>query len=338
MSEFVRLDFLVREPGGTTRRLEGRAHIVTDAHGQALRMVGTAQDVSEAHRAARALQASEARFRSVVATAGEGIVLANLQGEIILWNPGAARIFGYDMTETLGRPLTMLMPDRFRPAHTRGITAAARQGPPTHRKPLELLNTGALGSLSEKANRMLEIAQSNTERLSRMVGDILDLQLLSQGRVAMDRAPCDVAEVVADAFQTVAPVAAQREVGVEAALALPADFSFSADADRLHQNLVTLLVNAIRYTPRGSRVVVSAKRARGELRLTVDDEGPGRPPTERELVFERFYQAAPPCERQAPGTGLAICRAIVQQHRGRIWVEDGPRGGAAFVVALPARA
>ncbi len=402
-----RLDFMVLDHEDGACRLEGRGHIVTDGKGVPLRLIGTAQDVSEARRAALALQASEARFRSVVATAGEGIVLGNQDGEIILWNPGAASIFGYDMTETLGRPLTMLMPERFRQAHTRALAAAARRGHPIHRKPVEfvglhkdgtefplelsltswesdgeryftglvrdisdrraiermkdtfiatishelrtplntitcsldLLSSGALGLGSEKAARILEIAQSNTDRLARIVSDILDLQVLDQGRVPIMREPCDLAAVVREAVQTTAPMAERREVAVEKALTLPPEFSLRADAGRLHQTLVNLLVNAIRYAPPGSRIVVSASAGATEVRLAVDDEGPGIPPEQRELVFERFYQAAPPSEGQAPGTGLglAICRAIVQQHGGRIWIEDGPRGGAAFVLTLPTR-
>ncbi len=402
-----RLDFLVGDERSGTRRLECRGHIAADGPGLPRRLVGTAQDVSEARRAALALQASEARFRSVVASAAEGIVLTNQAGQIILWNPGASRIFGYDMTETLGRPFSMLLPERFGEGHCRAMGAATGVKPQSRSKAIEaialhkdgteipielslatweadgeryytglvrdiserraiermkdtfiamishelrtplntitcsldLLSADALGTLSEKATRIVEIAHSNVDRLARIVGDILDLQVLAQGRVPVVNEPCDLVAVVREALQTTAPMAERRAVALETAIALPPAFTFAADADRLHQTLVNLLVNAIRYTPRGSRVVVSAERARDEVRLMVDDEGPGVPPAERELVFERFYQAAPPSDRQAPGTGLglAICRAIVQQHGGRIWVEDGPRGGAALVVALPTR-
>ena len=402
-----RVDFMVVDRGDRGRRLEARGHVVTDDRGRPIRLVGTAQDVSEARRAALALQASEARFRSVVATAGDGIVLANQAGEIIHWNPGAARIFGYDMTETIGRPLTMLMPERFRDAHQRGLDTAVSSGRSLRGRPVEfvglhkdggeipielsltswesdgeryftglvrdisdrralermkdsfiamvshelrtplntitcsldLLGTGTLGALSEKAARMVDIAQSNTDRLSRIVGDILDLQVLEHGRVPIVLEPCDLAAVLRDAVQTTAPMAERRDVGVELALALPPGFACQADAGRLHQTLVNLLVNAIRYAPSKSRVVATASVAGGEVRIMVDDEGPGIPPAEREIVFERFYLGAPPLEGQAPGTGLGlpICRSIVQQHGGRLWVEDGPRGGAAFIFTLPLR-
>lgn len=390
---------------GTILQVAVTWSLVRDAAGAILGASAVHRDISDEVRAMRALQASEARFRGVVATAGEGVVLANQQGEIILWNPEASRLFGYDPSEALGRPLTMLMPERFRQAHRRGLAAAARLGPPVHRKPMEvvalhkhggefpielaittwesygeryftglvrdiserraleqmkntfiamvshemrtplttitcaieLLTSGALAPHSAKAARMLEIALSNTRHLARIVDDILDLEVLEQGPVSIVRAPCDVRAVVLDAVQTTAPLAERREVAIEPALSLPPGFSLSADADRLQQTIVNLVVNAIRYAPPGSRIVVAGHLTGGELRLSVDDEGPGIPLYQRELVFERFYRGAAPSGGPASGTGLGLpfCRAIVQQHGGRIWVEDGPRGGAAIVLVLP---
>ena len=112
-----------------------------------------------------------------------------------------------------------------------------------------------------------------------------------------------------------------------------------ADPDRVHQVLTNLLANAIKFSPPGSQVAVAAcPDAGGLVRLAVEDSGPGIPPTERERVFDKFYQVGRAERERPPGTGLGltIARHLVELHGGRIWVEDAPGGGAAFVLLLPA--
>jgi signal transduction histidine kinase len=115
------------------------------------------------------------------------------------------------------------------------------------------------------------------------------------------------------------------------------------DPDRLQRVLRNLLDNAFRHTPSGGLVLVAARLADDEVELSVSDSGPGIPPEEQERIFERFYRAERSRQRGgadgAPaagaGLGLAIARALVQAHRGRIWAQASPLGGASLHVTLP---
>ncbi|HVZ14152.1 MAG TPA: HAMP domain-containing sensor histidine kinase, partial [Bauldia sp.] len=112
----------------------------------------------------------------------------------------------------------------------------------------------------------------------------------------------------------------------------------SGDRDRLVQVIVNLLANAAKFSPAaGGRVKLGLRNDAEAVELYVSDNGPGIQPADRELVFERFRQVGDPLTDKPGGVGLglAICRQIVTQHGGRIWVEDGPDGGALFRVRLP---
>jgi two-component system OmpR family sensor kinase len=110
-----------------------------------------------------------------------------------------------------------------------------------------------------------------------------------------------------------------------------------ADSDRLTQVIGNLVGNAIEHTTSGGSIRVAAAAADGRLRITVDDDGPGIPLTQRDRVFGRFYRADPSRSRSSGGSGLglAIAKAIVEAHGGRIWVDAAPRGGARVAFELP---
>lgn len=109
-----------------------------------------------------------------------------------------------------------------------------------------------------------------------------------------------------------------------------------ADADRLEQVLLNLVDNALQHAPRGSTVTIGARRHDARLTVFVEDEGPGIPARERELVWERFYRRDPAHSRKKGGTGLglAIVRGIVSAHGGETWVEEGTHGGSRFCFTL----
>jgi signal transduction histidine kinase len=157
------------------------------------------------------------------------------------------------------------------------------------------------------------------------------------------RTDVDLGELVEDVvwqFGTAATQAGLR-LRVEVEPGLPRAW---LDPGRMTQVVSNLLSNALKYTPRGGSVVVavhsprasglSPGAARGELRITVRDDGPGIPTNERERVWERYHHV-PGTGSAGQGIGLAVVREIVTSHSGRAWVEDAPEGGAAFVVSLP---
>ncbi len=199
---------------------------------------------------------------------------------------------------------------------------------------LGLLAGGAVGELSAPAQRMAVIATENTERLIRLINDILDLERIESGAVVLDLAPCPAAELIATSLEVVVPVAA--ETGVDVATG-PIAGTVLADGDRLVQVLVNLLANAVKFSPPGTTVTVAAAPAGGDVLFTVRDHGRGIPADQLERIFDRFHQVDASDTRQQGGTGLglAICASIVRQHGGQIWAESTD-GGSTLSFTVPA--
>ena len=190
---------------------------------------------------------------------------------------------------------------------------------------------------ADEYREALVAIDADVVRLTGLVASLLALARADSGRLPLDPAPCDLAEVVAPVLEQYAPLAD------EAGLALASETAPTpavADEDLLVQVLVNLLDNALAHTPAGGRVVVACRPAAdGGARLWVADTGRGIPPAHRERVFDRFYRVDPGRARAAGGTGLglAICRAIADAHGGTIAIGDEPAGGTRVEVRLPAR-
>jgi len=205
---------------------------------------------------------------------------------------------------------------------------------------LGLLASGLMGDVGSKASSLLNIALSNSERLVRLVNDILDLEKMQSGRGSLSLRRCPLSDLVQQAVDSIRPVADAARVGL--ALDLEAVW-MEADPDRLLQVLANLLSNAIKFSPPGSLVTVQLRHDRAGTALSVVDEGRGVPVEKLESIFDRFQQvdASDSRERGGTGLGLAICRTIVEQHGGRIWAERRTGGemgaGTAFRVFLPFR-
>ena len=199
---------------------------------------------------------------------------------------------------------------------------------------LGLLASGVLGPMPESGQRMLDIAVSNTDRLVRLINDILDIERIESGKVSMDKKICDSANLVRQAVEVVQPIAAKSNIALRAS----ADsVRLRADPDRLVQVLTNVLSNALKFSSPGKSVEISAHRQGSELAIRVTDEGRGIPPDKLEAIFGRFQQvdASDSREKGGTGLGLAISRSIVQQHDGRIWVESTLGVGSTFTVAIP---
>jgi PAS domain S-box-containing protein len=199
---------------------------------------------------------------------------------------------------------------------------------------LGLLAGGALGALGERAQRMLDIAVTNTDRLVRLINDILDIERIESGQVRLDKRLCDPANLVAQAIE-VTQALAQRAGVIVSWRAEPTELV--ADPDRVVQTLTNLLSNAIKFSPPGASIHVSAARERDAVRFAVTDEGRGIPPDKLEAIFGRFQQVDASDSRDKGGTGLglAICRSIVEQHGGRIGVESTLGRGSTFSFTIP---
>ena len=201
---------------------------------------------------------------------------------------------------------------------------------------LGLLSSGLLGQMSDKAANLLRIAVSNSDRLVRLINDILDLERMESGRAPLNFRPSflnELAQQVVDAMQPMADAASIR------LLLTTESTPIEVDPDRLVQVITNLLSNAIKFSQPDSKVIVEVGMVEGGAVLSVIDEGRGIPTDKLESIFDRFQQVDASDSRQKGGTGLglAICRTIVQQHGGRIWAEHNRDRGSIFRLFLPER-
>ena len=207
---------------------------------------------------------------------------------------------------------------------------------------LGLLSAGLTGTVDAKAQNLLRIAVNNTDRLIRLINDILDLERMASGRAPLQIRRCSLRELTQQAIETMTPLADAAETRLDLILmALPEAMFFDGDPDRMLQVLINLLSNAIKFSPPHTRVEVRVEADSTSIVLRVSDEGRGIPPEKLDQVFDRFQQVEPADARQKGGTGLglAICRMIVQQHNGAIWAESnqqqGRGSGASLIFTLP---
>src|SRR5712691_7436527 len=203
------------------------------------------------------------------------------------------------------------------------------------RSALGLLVGGQVGRLPETGHRLLDIAVRNTDRLIRLINDILDLERLDSGHMPMTSVWCEAGELMAEAADGVRAMAEQAGVVPEV---VPNDTRLWADPDRLLQVMTNLLAHAIKFSPpSGGTVWIDATQADGELMFRVRDEGCGIRPDKLETIFDRFVQVGDGDAHKKGGTGLglAICRGIVKQHGGHIWAESSVGAGTTLCVALP---
>jgi PAS domain S-box-containing protein len=202
---------------------------------------------------------------------------------------------------------------------------------------LGLLSAGLLGDVSEKATSLLRIAVANSDRLVRLINDILDLERMTSGRAPLAFRRIALEELLHQAIDTMQPVAESEDVHLYCD---STSVFIEADADRLLQVMTNLLSNAIKFSPRRSTVRIAIVHATDGVTISVIDEGRGVPADKLESIFDRFQQVDASDSRQKGGTGLglAICRTIVHQHGGRIWAEQNGVRGAIFRFYLPERA
>ncbi len=201
---------------------------------------------------------------------------------------------------------------------------------------VDIILMGKTGPVTDLQRDFLGTVQEQTGHLQRLIEDLLEFSRLESGQVRLRPVPLPPAELAAVVVDKLAPLAQKKGLALTGDLPenLP---EIEADPMRLEQVLTNLVENAIKFTPEGGRVQVCGWDRGEVVEIAVIDSGIGVPAEERERIFERFYQVDSSARRRYKGTGLGltICRHIVSQHGGRIWVEDAEGGGSAFHLVIP---
>ncbi|WP_426039652.1 CHASE3 domain-containing protein [Brevundimonas sp. DC300-4] len=200
---------------------------------------------------------------------------------------------------------------------------------------LGLLAGGALGEMPAKAGRLIEIAHSNSQRLIRLINDILDVEKLQSGQFELELTSLDMETVVGRSIKESGAFA--ESLGVRVTLAAEGAAPVQGDPDRLTQVVTNLVSNAVKFSTRGGEVRLRLQTGPKTVRLSVIDDGPGISEAFRARIFGKFAQADSSDTRARGGTGLglAIAKEISERHAGRLWFESVEGEGTTFHLDLP---
>jgi two-component system sensor histidine kinase KdpD len=207
------------------------------------------------------------------------------------------------------------------------------------RTPLSAI-TGAASTLLEHGDaldlatrrELAETIAEETDHMSRLVANLLEMTKLESGAAKVRKELCPVEDVVGSALVYLDKQLARHRVTAR----LPADRpAVPLDSLLMEQVFVNLLENAAKYAPLGSEIEVSAAADDREVTVEVADRGPGITPGDEHRIFDKFYRGTQAGSTAGVGLGLTICRAVIEAHGGRIWVQNRDGGGAAFRFTLP---
>jgi signal transduction histidine kinase len=198
---------------------------------------------------------------------------------------------------------------------------------------LGLVLAGTTGAVASKTRDLLQIGLQNTERLIRLINDILDVERIESGHLFVRREPCELVDILRTTVESLRTVAMETQVSlvIEAAERVVV----TGDPDRLVQVFTNLISNAVRFSPRGESVTVTLRTTPTSVVVFVSDRGPGIPLEFRKRIFGKFQQADPAGAAGGAGLGLAIVRAIVERHGGSIRFDSAPGHGTTFITELP---
>jgi PAS domain S-box-containing protein len=201
---------------------------------------------------------------------------------------------------------------------------------------LQLINTGVMGEVGTDVGEMTVVAERNGQRLLDLINDLLDIEKIESGKLTMAPEVLAIDEVMREAMVLNKAFGERFRVRFELVSSLPGR-QVLADRKRLLQVMTNLLSNAAKFSPEGEAVEIRMTESGAEVRIEVQDHGPGIPEAFRSRIFGRFAQADSTASRQKGGTGLglAICKRLVEMMHGRIGFEDRPGGGTSFWFELP---
>ena len=198
-----------------------------------------------------------------------------------------------------------------------------------------LLLEGVGGAVTEKQGRLLKILAEESDRLISLVNSLLDLSKMEAGMMTYHLEPSSLASVIDRAVTEIGPLAEAKKIKIQAKVGEPMPL-VKMDTDRILQALRNLVGNAVKFTPDGGRVMLSAVQKNGSVRVAVSDTGPGIPAEDLPTIFDKYRQGSSSSYMlRGTGLGLAIVKHIITSHGGQVWVESEAGQGSSFVFVLP---
>ncbi|OQX90230.1 MAG: hypothetical protein B6D57_04250 [Candidatus Coatesbacteria bacterium 4484_99] len=200
----------------------------------------------------------------------------------------------------------------------------------------EILSEGLVGPVTDGQRESAYGILRNARQLERLINDLLDFTQMETGRLRLDTEVCDLKPIIKDAVESMRPRI--EEAGCAVSIEVPPDLPPSiCDARRITQVLYNLIGNAVKFSPDGGTITISANKVDRFIRISVKDEGVGIPEENQEKIFDKFYQVDMSDTRRARGLGLglAISKAIIDAHGGSIWVDSKPEKGSTFYFTVP---
>ena len=271
-------------------------------------------------------QGGEAAYRMIRADGAERSVLVRVTVRVA--SDGTFRVLGalQDVTD-------LRAVEKLKSEFVSVISHELRTPLTSIRGALGLLASGAIGRLTPEGQRMAEVAVGSSDRLVRLINDILDVEKLAAGKMRLHLAPHGLLRLVEAAESEMRPMADEAGVLLRADAVVG---TVLVDADRIAQTLTNLLNNAIKFSPAGSEVRVSARREGDLIHVRISNQGPDIAADQLEVIFDRFQQLDSSDSREQGGTGLglSISRGIVEQHGGTIWATSRD-GTTTFEFTLP---
>ena len=301
--------------------------------------LGVAEDkIVQPLRSLRTVNARQARERQSSADAsGRQALLAGIvAGAIAI---GAGLGFAFYTVRLVGviaaRNERLRKLDRMKDDFVASVSHELRTPLTSIRGYLELVLEGEAGEVTADQERFLMIVKRNSDRLLRVVGDLLFMAQVDAGTISLEPDAIDVDQLAREAVDAAGPAAAAKNIRLE--LELGGVPELQADRARLAQVVDNLVSNAVKFTPDGGRVAVCTFRERDLAVLEVVDTGMGISEEDQKQLFQRFFRTARATEEaiQGTGLGLAIAKAIVEAHDGTITVASSPGEGTTFRVELP---
>lgn len=188
-------------------------------------------------------------------------------------------------------------------------------------------------NLNDAARKeLLETAREESDRLNRLVGNLLDMTRMESGALRIFRKPCELRDVLGASLEQLKEKTASRSIDINIPRDLPEvpmDFSFMMKA------FLNLIDNAIKYSPSGMPIAIKAVAFKDKVTIEIKDQGLGIPDGDLKRVFDKFYRVVRPEQITGTGLGLSICKGIIEAHGGQIAAQNNPDKGVTFIVTLP---